>query len=286
MLRAMGDLAADTAVTPVDGVPGRYTASLSRDWEIWGPMGGYVAATALRAAGEESPFRRPASFQCHYLGVAAFDQVDIEVVALRAGRQAASHRVSIRQGDRAILEAMVWSVADGDPTLVHDEAVAPDVPGWGDVPTVAERAAAAGLDPQPPFPFWLNFESRPLQWQPDWPPPGPLPAIWQSWLRFLAWEGHADPWLDAARSTLLIDLPSWPSGSKPHAWTEPRFMAPTLDLSVAFHRIAADEDWLLLEGTSPVAEDSMIGWTGRLWAPGGRLVASGGGQTLVRPTPG
>ena len=50
----MGDLAADTAVTEVG--EGRYTARLSRDWEIWGPMGGYVAATALRAAGAASPF--------------------------------------------------------------------------------------------------------------------------------------------------------------------------------------------------------------------------------------
>ena len=285
MLGAMGDLARDTTVEAADGA-GRYTARLSRDWEIWGPMGGYVAAIALRAAGAESPFARPASLQCHYLGVAAFDEVQLEVVPLRAGRQAASHRVSMRQGDRAILEAMVWSVAEDAPGLVHDEAVPPDVPGWAEVPTVAERAAAAGIEAQPPFPFWLNFESRPLQWMAEWPPPGPLPAVWQSWLRFLAWDAAADPWLDAARAALLVDLPSWPSGSKPHAWTEPSFTAPTLDLSVAFHRIAPEEPWLLLEGTSPVAEDALMGWTGRVWAPSGRLVASGGGQTFFRPLPG
>ena len=34
----MGDLAADTAVTEVG--EGRFVATLSRDWEIWGPMGG------------------------------------------------------------------------------------------------------------------------------------------------------------------------------------------------------------------------------------------------------
>ncbi len=42
----MGDLARDTAV---QGGAGSYGAVLSRDWEIWGPMGGYVAAVALRA---------------------------------------------------------------------------------------------------------------------------------------------------------------------------------------------------------------------------------------------
>ena len=51
-------------------------ATLSADWEIWGPCGGYVAALALRAAGAESPFARPASFFCHYLSVAAFAPVD------------------------------------------------------------------------------------------------------------------------------------------------------------------------------------------------------------------
>ena len=44
----MGDLANDTAIQPRGD--GCYAASLSADWEIWGPMGGYVAACALRAA--------------------------------------------------------------------------------------------------------------------------------------------------------------------------------------------------------------------------------------------
>ena len=35
--------------TAVDGTDGSYRAVLSKDWEIWGPMGGYVAAVALRA---------------------------------------------------------------------------------------------------------------------------------------------------------------------------------------------------------------------------------------------
>ena len=53
--------------------------SLHADWEIWGPCGGYVAAVALRAAGAESGQARPASFYCHYLSVAAFGPVDVDV---------------------------------------------------------------------------------------------------------------------------------------------------------------------------------------------------------------
>src|ERR1051326_4448045 len=99
----MGDLAADTAVEPAGD--GRFTARLSQEWEIWGPMGGYVASTALRAAGASSPFGRPASFSCHYLGVAAFDIIDLQVTTLRSARTAASHRVEVTQGGKPILEA-------------------------------------------------------------------------------------------------------------------------------------------------------------------------------------
>src|SRR5438105_8188632 len=85
-LRPMGDLGQDTAIERVDH--GRFRAKLSADWEIWGPMGGYIASTALRAVGETAPFARPASFFCHYLGVAAFDTVDLTVTELRSARTA------------------------------------------------------------------------------------------------------------------------------------------------------------------------------------------------------
>jgi acyl-CoA thioesterase-2 len=279
----VGNLARDTAV---DGADGRYTAVLSKDWEIWGPMGGYVAAVALRAAGAESPFGRPASLNVHYLGVAAFEEVQVEVVELRRARAAASHRVSMRQGDRPILEALVWSIAEDAPGLEHDVAEMPPVPGWEQLRSPAEML---GEDAPPPFPFWRNFDARPIGWQKEWPPPGPLAPLYRNWMRFEEWQPGADAWLDCARAALLIDLPSWPSGHRPHAWQQPPFIAPTLDLNVAFHRLAADEPWLLLEGTSPVANDALMGWTGRLWTPSGRLVASGGGQTMfkrVGPTPG
>ena len=275
----MGDLAADSAVTPLGD--GRFSATLSKDWEIWGPMGGYVAAVALRAAGAVSPFARPASFACHYLGVAAFEAVDIEVAAMRAGRQAASHRVSITQGGRPILEAMVWSTPGGD-GLEHDVAEIPDVPGPEQLASVEELAKG-----EPPrFPFWENFDARPLRWIEPWPPPEPLEPLWRNWLRYRSWEPGAEPWLEAARLLLLADLPSWPSAHLPHAWAEPPFVAPTLDLQVTFHRLAAHEPWLLLEGTSPVAADALIGFTSRLWTTTGQLVASGAGQTLCRRVPG
>src|SRR4051794_40320903 len=110
----MGDFGVDTAVEQID--EHRYRAVLSRDWEIWGPMGGYLASPALRAVGAVIPDHRPASFSCLYLGVAGFDAVDIDVTPARAGRTVAFHRVAISQGGKPILEAMVCSVDAGAST--------------------------------------------------------------------------------------------------------------------------------------------------------------------------
>ena len=257
---------------------GRYRATLSREWEIWGPMGGYVAAIALRAAGAATSQPNPAAFSCHYLGVARFEPVDIEVTTLKEGRAASSHRVSITQDGKAILEALVWSTADNE-GLEHDETTPPDLPGPDELQSIQELVPE---DAEPPFPFWLNFDAKPIHFEQPWPPEGPRPATWQEWLRFLPTATFDDPWADAARSVILVDLPSWPSAHRPHAWRQPPYMAPTLDLNVAFHRPTVDEPWLLCDGAAPVSTRGLFGWTARVWSPGGRLHASGGGQCLYR----
>ena len=81
----MGDLDRDTAVA---GDGGRYTATLSDDWEIWGPNGGYIAAILLRAAGASTDLPVPASLAVHYLARGGFDEVQLEVRSLRRTRRA------------------------------------------------------------------------------------------------------------------------------------------------------------------------------------------------------
>ena len=272
----MGDLGIDTAVE--DCGDGRYRATLSQDWEIWGPMGGYVAAVALRAAGASVDHPRPAAFSCHYLGVARFEPVDIRVETRKSGRSASAQRVEISQEGRPILDAMVWSAADNE-GLEHDETTPPAVAGPSELPSITELLPP---DAESPFPFWRNFDAKPLHFEVDWPPEGPRPAQWQEWLKFLPQATFDDPWLDAARSVILVDLPSWPSAHRPHAWQQPPFMAPTLDLNVAFHQPTAAEEWLLCDGAAPLSTRGLFGWTARVWSPGGALHASGGGQCLYR----
>lgn len=275
-LLRVGDLGEDTAVRPVG--PGRYRATLSDEWEIWGPMGGYVAACALRAAGAASEHRTPATFSCHYLSVAKFGDVDITVEPRRQGRGASSYRVEITQHDRPVLDAMVWTVADGD-GLEHDEAVPPPVPPPEDLKHIRELLPP---DAAPAFPFWNNLDSKPVDFESEWPPSGPRAARWRQWLRFTPTPTFDDPWADAARSVILVDLPSWPAVHARHAWQQPPYIAPTLDLNVSFHRAASAHDWLLCDGTAPVSTGGLFGWTARVWSPGGALHASGGGQCKYR----
>ena len=283
--RPMGDLEVDSAVEPVDG---RHAAVRRPALARTGRSGDRWVATSPRSRpGRWLRSRRSVVRPRSAATTSAWPlstRCRSRSVPLRAGRQAASHRVSrARRASAPILEALVWSVADA-PGLEHDLDVAPDVPGPDELPSVQELAgpdAAAAV----PVLEQLRIPSA-CPGSPDWPPPGPLDPIWQTWLRLLEWNPGADPWLDAARSLLLVDLPSWPSGSRPHAWSEPSFIAPTLDVSASFHRLAAAEPWLLVEGTSPVATDALMGWTARLWTTTGLLVASGGGQTLFRPIPG
>ena len=273
----MGDLAKDTAVEPLGD--GRYRATLSADWEIWGPMGGYVAACAFRAAGAESEGLKPAAFSCQYLGVARFEPVDILVETRKRGRTVHAMRVAVTQDDQPVLDAMAWAVGEVE-GLEHDESVPPDVPGPESLPSIEE------LLPEDtegsPFPFWNNLDAKPLHFELDWPPDGPRPASWQEWLKFTPTPTFDDPWADAARAVILVDLPSWPSAHRPHAWKQPPFIAPTLDLHVAFHQPAADEEWLLCDGAAPVSTGGLFGWNARLWSAGGTLHASGGGQCLYR----
>src|SRR5579862_3220730 len=152
----VGDLGEDTAVEPLGS--GRYRAVLRPDWEIWGPMGGYVAACALRAAGAESAHPLPAAFSCHYLGVGRFGAVDIAVETRRAGRAATALRVEMSQEGQPVLDAMVWATGEGE-GLEHDETTPPDVPGPDTLPSMTELVPAG--TPRP-YRFWDNLESKPI----------------------------------------------------------------------------------------------------------------------------
>jgi acyl-CoA thioesterase len=273
----MGSLDRDTKL---DGGDGRYGVAISPDWKIWGPNGGYMAALALRAATTASRFRRPASFACHFLSVGAFEAATIAVTPLRSARTAESLRATIEQQGRVLLDAQVWTVADGA-GLEHDFAPMPDVRGPAQLDPFEKLE---GFERRSTFPFWDNLEGRPTDWVPpsQWKPGAPQ---LRCWYRFRPDARFDEPALDAARALLLIDTLSWPAACRAHKEAENPWMAPSLDLVARFHRAPPYSEWLLVEARADVATEGLIGFHNRVWDETGRVVASGGGQLLCRPRP-
>lgn len=269
----MGDFEIDTRV---EGRDGRYRARLSRDWEIWGPNGGYLAALALRAAGCEAEIKRPASISCHFLSVARFSSVDLDVSVVRRGRRSESLRVAMRQEGQPVLEALVRTAAGG-PGLEHDVARAPEAPDPEELKSFEE------LRPEePPFyPFWKNLEARPLHPELFREEPRPSDPVLREWYRFRPRGTFEDPFVDAGRLLVLIDTLSWPAAVRPHPRGE--FRAPNLDVTAWLHRADPLSEWLLADHDSPVAAGGLMGTTARVWSRDRRLLATGGAQLLCVP---
>ncbi len=279
----VGDLAHDTAAVGGDG---RYTAELSDAWAIWGPNGGYLAAVALRAVGAEAQLARPASFVCHFLGVAAFGPVELGIETVLQAKRAQSVRVSMTQDGRRILEGLAWVVGDDLDGMAHDAAPPPAVPGPGELQSVEELEAAHGVR-HDTHPLFANLEQRPLDWVADWDSRPASEPVHRSWYRFRPTATFADPWVDAGRLLVMVDTFQWPAAARGHASASLGHIAPSLDLACRFHRldVAARAEWLLVEARSPVAADGLVAGTASVWDVGGRLLASGGQQMLCRPAP-
>ena len=134
------------------------------------------------------------------------------------------------------------------------------------------------------FRFWNNFDQRPIDYYDQWPPTEPAAPEWRTWIRCRPQATFADPWIDAARTLIVLDVVSWPAGSRPHAHTEPSVHRPQPRPLRGVSTPRPSDDWLLLDGHSPVAGDGLMSWTGRIWTRDRHLVASGGGQAVFRHT--
>jgi len=276
----MGDLFVDAALT--DAGDGSYRCALSLDWEIWGPNGGYMAAIALGAARAATRRPVPANATVHFLSAASFDEpVTVTPVIQRSTRVATSVRVSVTQGDRPILEAMVWALDDDLPGLHHDGPPPPVAAGsWADHPNTDARWAASGRERPSTYRFWDNFEQRPPMWVDDWEQRSGLDPVYLDWIRFVSADA-ADPWAEAARLLLLVDLGAWPAANRMHVQSD--FIAPSIDVSCEFHRLVQHSGWYLLRGESPVAGGGLVASHQEVWDDRGRLLASGISHLLCRP---
>jgi acyl-CoA thioesterase II len=252
-----------TAPTPLDG-EGRFEAELSRDWEIWGPNGGYVAALALRAAGEVAAIKRPASINCQFLRAPAFAAVEIEASVVHGGRRSEAIAVRIVQDGRPVTQAMVRTAAPA-PGHAIEHLRAPEGPGPEELRTIGDG----------PYPFWANVERRPL------PRAGSEPVC-REWTRFRPVASFADPFADAARALVLLDTYGWPAAYG-QVGEGGDFIAPSLDITAWFHRSAAHAEWLLIDEACTVGADGLLAAQGHVWDERGALLASGAAQLCCIP---
>jgi acyl-CoA thioesterase II len=270
-LVAIGAVSLDEA-TEFDGDGDRYFVRLSEAWEIWGPSGGYLAALALRAAGKCAEIPRPASFYCHFLGSPEFDEVELSVELLKRGRRSESISVEMTQAGKPVLFALVRTAAEA-PGYRHQVAPALDV-----APPEESRPFERTRDGEPIFPFWGNVSCR--RPEPDPADGEGAPAI-REWVRFEPTPCFDDPFLDATRSLILLDTFGWPAVYQKYRGAD--YVAPNLDTSAWFHRLAPASEWLLVDHECQTAGDGLLGVSGRVWDAEGRLLASGGAQLCSIP---
>lgn len=227
-------------------------------------LGGHISAQALLAAGLTAPDRRIHSMHTYFLRPGdARRPVDFEVVSLQQGRTFSARRVTARQDDEVLLEAMAsfkHDTADDTsyqppmPDLAAPESLpsgpshsAEDTDGgrgrWASLRWFERRVVDAGTAPPAPSRIW---------WRPD----GDIPA---------------DPAVHTALVAYLSAV----------TLTEPAFAArgalgasAQRDHSVWFHRPARLSDWMFYYQSSPSSVDRVALASGRMYNRNGELVCT------------
>jgi acyl-CoA thioesterase len=252
---------------------------LDPGWDIWGPAGGYIAAIALRAAGEAAPDgHRPLTLTGQFVRIARPGALDVAVEPIKIG-SSALFAVTLSQAGRPVFLAQIWT--SGRAMASHPvQPLMPEVPPPAGLRDQAEMAAERGIKL---IDFWKNIEGRPINFRQHG---DPLPDNTHQlrWIRFTDWAATDNPFLDAMRSTMLIDIGVWPGHW--HRLTEPaQYGAPSLDIVVHYHDGVAASDWLLSDADTDVSGNGTISGRVRIWSDDGRCVATGSGHCLVVPAP-
>jgi len=270
-------LADDTALTP-DG-DGRWRAELSDEWRIWTLNGGYLAAVLLRAASEHTGLGRPASLHCHLVGAGHAGPAEVTAEVVQQGRRASSIRLRMTQDGRPVMEALVWGVA-GTTGVDFDRATPPDLPPPSSFQSRRDRG-----DDAPSYPFHHRLHWRSPEWltHEEWSTRAAGAPRVQAWYALTEDCDLSDPWLDACRQTVLLDLFGWPAAVRALAGGEDSdWIAPNMDLAITFHQPVGEDEWLFLDGEAPVSAGGLVGALGRTWTADGRLAATAIQQMLWR----
>jgi len=257
----VGNFLNDTAAQKLGG--DTYRVELSRDWEIWGPNGGYSSAVLLRAVGMQTDKQRPISFAAQYLQVPDFGEATVAIECVKDGKSASAYQARLIQSDKIMLQALIWAGNSGS----GPEHQLTSRPGC-----YVPLSDAGDRPPVGPFRFWDRLEIRQVK---------NSEGYYSHWYRFDPDFELSDPFVEGARSLVLVDSMPWPARyfmeDKP-----PMYVAPSLDLYVQFHQFNRGSRWLFCDAESTTARAGVIAGHATVWDEDGQLLASGGGQSVLR----
>jgi acyl-CoA thioesterase len=80
-----------------------------------------------------------------------------------------------------------------------------------------------------------------------------------------------------------VDVAQFPAIAQSFSAEELTFVAPSMDLHVAFHGRAGGGEWMLIEAEGLAAGDGRFAASAKLWSASGDLIASGAQQMLYWP---
>jgi acyl-CoA thioesterase len=272
------DLARDTAVARLPSAPGWYTASLTDDWSFLTPSGGVLMTVALRAMQVEldDPELLPVSANTLFCSPVPAGPLEIRVEVIRHGGAAAQLRAALSS---TILPGPGLEVSA---TFARER----EGPSYSDLPMPegANPGEAAEIVESAKGGFFRNFESRlafgELWWKADW---SAGDAHAGRWIRYLTPQRLPNGRVDPFSLPPIIDLMPVAVHQKigPKG---PRFLAPSLDLTVHFidH---TESDWLLVSVRAPKARAGHATADVHVFDDRARLVATGTQMMMLRRRP-
>lgn len=272
MTTSPASLAIDTAVTKVDKVPGLYVADLPDHWSYLNPSGGALLTVALRAMAAELADEALTLLSVTTIFCAAIHPgpLEVEVQILRRGETAAQLRARVvakaRPGPGLEIVATYVQARPGPDVL---GVAMPEVPSPEACFDDERRRIDASTSP---YPFYRNFDVAQALGDPMWR------AGWTrgeahvaSWYRYRVPQRTDDGAFDPLALPPIAD--TMPGALARKLGPEhPRFLAPSLDLTMYFLGPAASE-WILVESFAERAVGGHAIGSANLWDTGGRLVA-------------
>ncbi|WP_067817277.1 thioesterase family protein [Actinomadura kijaniata] len=237
---------------------GRYEIDLDPDFGFAEAInGGYLMAVLARAAVDACPHAHPVSTATHFLRVAQPGRAEIHVDVRKAGRTAATALVSLVQGDRPVVDALI-TLGTLDPGAAPTYLGAPPAP---ELPAVEECLDFAGGQSDRGFAQHvdLRFDKATMGWL-DGAPSG-RPEL-RGWFRLR--DGYApDPFALA----LAVDaMPPVALNAGARGWS------PTVELTWHLRALPAP-GWLALHGSGRMVADGWFDEEVEVWDSAGRLVA-------------